>query len=90
MTELSPQTQALVAQVEAAIPSQHTPEFERLDERPLSVQVCTSLTDADATERVNRIPAGTSHGWQLSTEPGLAPVPCADKPDTHRHLIFEC
>lgn len=90
MTDLTPRTRALIERVEAVLPSQHTPEFERIDERLLSVQVCTSLTDAEATERVNCIPAGTSYGRHLSTDPACAPVPCDDRPDTHRHLIFEC
>lgn len=88
--ELKPETVALVARVEAALPSQNTPEFTRIQERLLSTQVCTSLPDDEATVRMNLLPSGTSHGWQLSTEPENAPVPCADQPETHRHLIFDC
>lgn len=88
--DLRPETRALVEQVNANMPSQQTPEFTRLSERLLSIQACTSLSDKEATERVNRVPCGSTNGWQLSTDPKLAPVACADNPSTHRHVIFEC
>lgn len=88
--ELSPETLDLITKITAAAPSMKTPEFEVISERLLSVQVCTSMPDAEATERMNLLPSGTSHGWSLSTEPVNAPVPCADQPETHRHLIFDC
>ena len=81
--------QKLVDQTEAALPRQKSPEFTRIREGLFDAQVCTSLSDEDATARMNEMPSGTSYGWQLSTEPTCAPVPCADNPDTHRHLIFE-
>mgnify|MGYP001301199921 CR=1 FL=1 len=87
--ELSPKTRALIAQVEAAAPGQQTPEFTRLREGLFDAQVCTSLSDEEATARMNEVPSGTSGGWQLTTDPDLAPVACADNPSTHRHLIFE-
>jgi hypothetical protein len=87
---LRPETRALIERTEAAMPTQRTPEFTRLQEGIFNVQVCTSLSDDEATERVNLMPPGTTHGWQLSAEPDQAPVPCDDKPDTHRHLVFEC
>lgn len=86
---LRPSTRKLIAQVEAAAPRQKTPEFTRLMEGLFNVQVCTSLDDAEATARMNEVPSGTSNGWKLTTEARLAPVACADKPDTHRHLIFD-
>ena len=85
---ISDSTWALVQQVEANRPSQSTPEFARLSEKILGVQVCTSLSDEEATERVNLVPAGTTNGWVLSERPEHAPVPCDDRPETHRHLIF--
>ena len=90
LADLSPQTRALIEQTEAAAPSQKTPEFTRLREWMLNMQACTSLSDEDATARANLMPSGTTLGWVLSTDPELAPVPCADNPETHRHLIFEC
>jgi hypothetical protein len=90
MAELSPETRALVEQMEAGAKAQADDDFVRLLESFLAVQVCTSLSDEDATARMNLTPSGSSHGWQLTEEPGALPVPCADKPDTHRHLVFEC
>ena len=90
MTELRPETRALIAHIDANIDSQNTPEFMRIKESLLWIQACTSLSDEDATARINIIPAGTTYGWQLTEDPDGAPVPCEDKPDTHRHLIFEC
>lgn len=56
----------------------------------LFTRACTSLSDDEATARVNLVPSGTSAGWVLCTEEGMAPVPCQDKPETHRHLMWEC
>ena len=89
LDNLAPSTRRLVETVEAAAPSQQTPEFTRLREGLFDAQVCTSLSDEEATERMNRVPSGTSNGWQLTTDPYLAPVACLDNPDTHRHLTFE-
>lgn len=89
LADLAPETRALVEQVEREMPTQSTPEFTRIRENLFQVQVCTSLTDEEAAERVNRVPSGTSFGWVLATDRGLAPVPCDDNPQTHRHLIFE-
>lgn len=87
---LMPATRDLIEKIESGIPSQATPEFTRLSEKMLSIQVCTSLSDEDATARANLMPSGTSFGWVLSDRPEVAPVPCNDQPETHRHLIFEC
>jgi hypothetical protein len=46
-------------------------------------------TDEEATERANEVPSGTRHGWVLNLREGFGPLPCADRPDTHRHLMFE-
>lgn len=89
LNDLSPATRALVEQVEGAMPSQSTDEFTRLREGLFNVQVCTSLTDEEATARVNLVPSGTAYGWQLTTDPDAQPVACADQPATHRHLLFE-
>lgn len=90
MSDLRPETRELIEKVEAAAPRQHTPKFERIRESLLYVQACTSLSDEDAADRMNELPSGTSGGWMLITEGDNAPVPCADKPETHRHLLFEC
>lgn len=90
LSTLGPATRRLVEQIEAAEPTQRTPEFTRLRENLVSIQVCTSLSDEEATARANLVPSGTVHGWVLTEDPAAAPVACADHPDTHRHLVFEC
>lgn len=87
---LHPETRALIERVETAMPGQKTPEFTRLKETMLHIQVCTSLSDEEATGRANELPPADTLSWELSADPSLAPVPCADNPETHRHLIFEC
>ncbi len=58
--------------------------------------VCTSLSPEEAERRINEIhPSGTTNGWKLSTDEnfhtgGANGCPCQQKPDTHRHLLFEC
>lgn len=53
---------------------------------------CTSLSNEAAVARMPA--AGTSHGWQVSDEnfrdgtPNGSP--CNQRPETHRHLLFEC
>jgi hypothetical protein len=91
-SDLRPETRALIEQIEATEPSMRTDEFTLLRQDLFSIQVCTSLTDEQATARANTWPSGTTHGWQLDAEghPESAPVPCADRPDTHRHLVFLC
>lgn len=56
--------------------------------------VCTSLSDEQAVDRLNaEHPTGISSAWGLADhfregEPNGQP--CADSPDTHRHLLFVC
>lgn len=90
MAALEPRLQKLVDEMEAGLAAQQTAEFERLREALFGVQVCTSLSDEEATARMNLTPSGTSHGWQLTDSVAAQPVACADKPSTHRHLVFEC
>jgi hypothetical protein len=57
--------------------------------------VCTSLTDAEATERLNLVhPTGISSRWSIADEPFRTGepngCPCNDRPDTHRHILFAC
>lgn len=90
MATLPPHLVAFVDQMQAGLKQQQTLEFFRLRENLVSVQVCTSLSDEDATVRMNLTPSGTTHGWQLTDDPDNGPIPCADDPDTHRHLVFVC
>lgn len=61
-----------------------------------NASVCTSLTDEQATARINETnPTGIARTWQLSDNSTFAggdphPCPCNEKPDTHRHLLFSC
>jgi hypothetical protein len=58
--------------------------------------VCTSLSDDDATDRLNaEHPAGTVGGWTIASDPTFAagepnPCPCNRRPETHRHILFSC
>jgi hypothetical protein len=54
-------------------------------------RACTSLSDEAATERMNtENPTGIESWWEICASEALAPVACQERPDTHRHLIFEC
>src|SRR5690606_32239990 len=97
-TNLSPETRFIIAREKAIEPMMHTPEFELLgppDGGVLAVlcftRACTSLSDEEATARINLLPPMGDRGrWVLLTEPGNGgPVPCASRPDTHRHLMWE-
>lgn len=90
LDDIQPTTRTLLERVEAGLKAQPGDDFERLGESLLYARACTSLSDEDATARMNLTPSGTSYGWQLCTDDGHAPVPCQDKPDTHRHLMWEC
>jgi hypothetical protein len=70
--------------------TQESEEFCRIHEGLFEVVVCTSLTDEEATERVNLVPSGTVGGWKLFTGPGVSQRPCDTDPGTHRHIAFEC
>lgn len=50
---------------------------------------CTDLSDEEATERMNLVPSGTRHGWQLVAEEEAPRSACDEKPG-FRHLLFEC
>lgn len=66
-------------------------DFEIIRYTILRVQVCTSLDNEVATERVNtESPTGIPSLWKLLTDEKLGPIPCEDNPSTHRHLLFEC
>lgn len=53
---------------------------------------CTSLTDAEAIERMHdEHPSGP---WEVADEDFFSGEknghPCPSKPDTHRHILFAC
>lgn len=56
--------------------------------------ICTSLTDDEATARINREnPTGISSAWSVADhfrEGEANGQPCDESPETHRHLLFIC
>lgn len=70
-------------------------EFTVYAEGLCYASVCTSLADEAATQRMNTLHhSGTSRGWQIADEPfrngDPNGRPCEQRPDTHRHLLFDC
>jgi len=67
-------------------------EFAILRWSLLYAQVCTSLSDDEATARLNtELPTGLdSCPWSLIVDLDVAPVQCGDNLRTHRHLFFGC
>lgn len=60
-----------------------------------SASVCTSLTDEQATARLNETePTGISSPWSVADEDFANGDPngrpCNTRPATHRHLLFHC
>lgn len=61
-----------------------------------NASVCTSLTDEQATARLNtEHPTGIDSPWSISPDDTFAsgqpnPRPCDDLPATHRHILFSC
>lgn len=68
--------------------AQTTEEFCRTREYTNAVLVCTSLSDDEATARINLVPSGAADDWRLNRLPGGHPRTCPDEPDTHRHVVF--
>lgn len=58
--------------------------------------VCTSLTDEQATSRINeQLPTGIASQWEISPDEKFSTgewngCPCETFPDTHRHILFNC
>ena len=57
--------------------------------------VCSSLGKEETVSRMASIPSGTTAGWLFcdnetfhTGEPN--PCPCNEKPETHKHYLFEC
>jgi hypothetical protein len=82
--------------IERAVEEQQGEDFKLLNvdsdsffANLLYTRACTSLSDEDATARINLVPSGTSNGWVLCTGEQLEPVPCSEKPG-FRHLMWEC
>lgn len=67
-------------------PGHRTDEFVMREISMFWAQACTTLSDEEALARARTVPSGSSGGWIRSQHPA---VPCSDRPDTHRHLMFE-
>jgi len=51
--------------------------------------VCTSLSDEEATERLNaENPTGIGSKWEIDKDTPSSV--CQDNPDTHRHIVYNC
>lgn len=72
-----------------------TADFELYASGIIYCSVCTSLSDAAATDRLNRVnPTAISSQWKVSDEKTFKSgeangCQCPDKA-THRHLLFVC
>lgn len=58
-------------------------------------RVCTSLSDEEATRRLNEaFPTGLDHGWEIADEDFIDGSPngkkCELYTNTHRHILFRC
>lgn len=56
--------------------------------------VCSSLGDEETVRRMQSLPAGTTHGYQLSKKENFTTgetnsYPCEQRPKTHKHYLFE-
>ena len=71
-------------------------DFEVYSIGIVHASVCTSLSDEEATKRINaEHPTGTSSMWAVSKSATFRdgnpnPCPCERNPKTHRHILFEC
>lgn len=81
--ELSPSTQSLIADMQAWHDANRD-HIEIADESLFEALVCTDLADEDVDARMAQRP-GSRSGWQRQAT-GAA---CQDRPETHRHLIYE-
>ena len=69
-------------------------EFEIYSSGLCHCSVCTTLTDEDATRRVNReMPTGVGP-WMIREAAfrtgQVNGVSCDRQPETHRHILFTC
>jgi hypothetical protein len=69
-----------------------THDFLVVREGFLNLVACTSLSDEEAQTRVPV--SGTSYGWHISergfSDTGSPYGECAEYPETHRHILFDC
>lgn len=75
--------------------SKEVKEFHVAEVGIVRAIVCTSLSDDEATKRLNEEhPTGISSRWEIDPivldDGTQTPCKCLDNPDTHRHIIFSC
>lgn len=74
---------------------QELKEFQVYSVGFVNASVCTSLSVAEATKRLNlEHPSGCRSKWKKSKtgfcDGHTNPCPCNLSPDTHRHILFTC
>lgn len=78
---------AMLRRAVAGMPGHCTDEYAQWDVGLLAAMACTSLDDEQALARARICPSGTSGGWLRDDR--RSAQQCPDRPDTHRHLMFE-
>lgn len=71
-------------------------DFEAYSIGLICASVCTSLSNEEATARLNaEHPTGVQSPWRISEDKAFRngepnPCPCEHHPKTHRHILFNC
>lgn len=92
--ELIAKTEGLVQQYPASevtlIPADGDYDHRLADQGLIAAQICTRKTAAEAAEWLTTVrPPGTTYGrWEPDVD--IDEVACADRPETHRHVIVVC
>ena len=101
MSDLSPTAAAMLVRAEqqlaaypadqvTTIPDDGDYDHRLIEENVLGARVCTRLTAQEAADWLTKVraPGTSANQWFVSED--IAEVPCAQFPDTHRHVIVEC
>lgn len=94
MAELSERNKKLIRAHEEWQAANPAAELLVYSERLFYASVCTSLDDEELDRRMAARPAAATHGWVRSEEAHFAggqpnPCPCDQRPESHRHVLFE-
>jgi hypothetical protein len=92
--ELSESTKQIIKAHEDWQAANHASELVIYAEGLCYASVCTSLDDEELDRRMAARPATATRGWVRSTDSHFAggqtnPCPCDQRPETHRHVLFE-
>lgn len=73
-----------------AVPADGDYDHRLVKESLIVAIVCTRKTAEEAAAWLTEVrPPGTSHNrWEPDSPPDI--VPCADRPETHRHVVVVC